>query len=160
LPTSGLTGTVVNATGTGFAADSAITITFSGKTVTTTCTSNATGSFSCTFKVPAAPHGPQTVVAKDASDNNASATFSVKAKLLLSPTSGPGRTVVTVTGTGFSASSAIKITFNGTKVAICKSNAVGSFSCTFDVPVGKNSSDAVKAKDASGDTASTTFTRN
>ena len=165
-PTSGAVGSTVTATGNGYAASSTVTITFNDVVVTTSpspCMTNSAGSFSCTFVVPQAPHGPEVVVAKDASSNTASTTFSVTSKITLSPTSGPGKTIVTVTGTGFAASATITIYFNGDKMtttpSTCKSNTVGSFSCTFKVPEGKNATHTVEAKDTLGDTATASFKR-
>ncbi|TLY06248.1 MAG: hypothetical protein E6K83_08705 [Thaumarchaeota archaeon] len=60
-PDNGPVGKTVKVTGTGFAASSTLTITFGGVTQTTspsTITTNTTGGFTATFKVPKATAGP------------------------------------------------------------------------------------------------------
>ena len=70
-PTSGVVGSKVFATGTGFAANSNITFSFAGTLVNSTCSTDSKGSFpgasgtTCTFAPPAAPHGAENVVATD-----------------------------------------------------------------------------------------------
>src|SRR5207245_2676811 len=67
-PTSGPAGTTVTVTGSNFAANSGITISYDGTTVTTTpgtITTSSTGSFSATFTVPASTAGYHTVTAND-----------------------------------------------------------------------------------------------
>jgi hypothetical protein len=77
-PVSGPAGKSVTITGTGFAASSTITVTFNGVTVSIpTPTTNTVGSFTVTYKVPANSPGKYTVVAKDASGNSDSATFTI-----------------------------------------------------------------------------------
>lgn len=82
-PTSGTVGTTITATGTGFAANSSIGFTLNGAPATSSCTSNASGSFpasggpACTFVAPDAPGGPQTVVASEAGSNSVAATVAI-----------------------------------------------------------------------------------
>jgi large repetitive protein len=160
--TSGVVGSIVTATGTGYAASSTITITFNDGVVATTpspCMTNGAGSFSCTFVVSQAPHGPEVVAAEDTSLDVASTFFSVTASITLSPNSGPAKTVVTVTGTGFAGSSTIIIHFGSMKVATCTSNTAGSFSCTFTVPAGGKATKTVTVKDDLNDHVTAPFKR-
>jgi hypothetical protein len=77
-PSTGPSGTSVRVTGTGFLASSTITLSY-GLTVVatspTTCTSDSTGSFTCTFTVPAGLSGTYVVTAKDGGSNKATALY-------------------------------------------------------------------------------------
>ncbi len=78
-PSSGPVNTTVSVGGSGFTASATITITFNGATVATTpspCTSSATGTFTCSFAVPAVTVGGYTVKATDGT-HSATATFTV-----------------------------------------------------------------------------------
>lgn len=161
-PTNGVVGTTVTATGAGFAASATITITFGGATVTTSpspCTSSTAGGFSCTFVIPTSPAGATSVVASDGT-NHASASFVVNPKITLSPTGGPGGTLVAVSGTGFAASGTISVTFAGSAVATnpspCSTILTGSFSCSITVPQVPGGPATVTATD-SVNSASATF---
>jgi hypothetical protein len=83
--------------------------------------------------------------------------------LNLNPSSGPNGQVVQVTGTGFSASSHITLTYDGSGVsttpASVSSNLVGTFTATFTVPsTSPSGPDTVSGTDASSHSASTTYT--
>jgi flagellin-like protein len=82
--------------------------------------------------------------------------------IALSPVSGPSATTVTVTGTGFAATSAITVRFNSvvmtTSPASVTTSAGGAFSCTFAVPAIAAGAYTVSATDASSGTDSDTFT--
>jgi len=75
-PTKGKEGRSVNATGTGFAASSTVTITFNSVEIGTV-KSNSTGGFVTTFTVPDDTAGAYSVVATDASGNTDTATFTI-----------------------------------------------------------------------------------
>ncbi len=71
-PTGGPVASVTYANGTGFAATSAISITFGSAGVSTApsmCPTSAVGSFSCTFVVPNLAIGPYTVTATDGTNS-------------------------------------------------------------------------------------------
>ncbi|MGD0451800.1 MAG: hypothetical protein ABSA79_12195, partial [Candidatus Bathyarchaeia archaeon] len=140
-PSSGIVGSTVTVSGSGFAASKTVTVKFVSTTMVTvpsTVTSDAYGSFSCTFTVPAAINGGNTVTATDASANAATATFTVNPAITLSPTSGNVGITVTVSGTGFTGSSALTAKFNGVSVSLggtTSTGATGSFAgATFTVP--------------------------
>src|SRR2546428_109833 len=171
-PSSGPAGTTVTVTGKNFAANSGITISYDGSSITTTpttITSTSTGSFTGSITIPSSSTaGPHTVKATDASNHPASAQFTVTttpiATISLNPSSGPAGTTVTVTGTNFSPNSAIiAVTYDGTSVttnpAIIQTDSSGGFSATFAVPSPSNpGSHTVNATDASSNSASTPFT--
>src|SRR5438445_429877 len=163
-PTSGPAGTTVTVTGSNFAANSGITISYDGTTVTTTpgtITTSSTGSFSATFTVPASTAGSHTVSAKDAVSNSASAQYTVTPSISLSPTTGPTGTIVTIKGTGFAASSGITVTYSGASVTTTpgtiSTNSTGGFTATFTVPASVAAPHTVVATDGSH-TASKKFT--
>src|SRR5207249_8137192 len=115
-PDNGPVGKTVKVTGTGFAASSTVTITFSGVTQTTspaTITTDTAGSFSASFTVPPSTTGYHTITSKDASGNSDDKRFKVTPSISLVPASGPAGTPVTVSGTGFAAVSTVTITFDG-----------------------------------------------
>src|SRR5256712_200336 len=98
-PTSGPTGTTVNISGSNFAANSGITISYDNSTIATNpviITTDSTGSFAGSITVPTSSGaGTHTVKAADASSNSASASFTVTTPAItLNPTSGPTGTTV------------------------------------------------------------------
>jgi len=82
--------------------------------------------------------------------------------IVLNPITGPAATTVTVTGTGFAATSAMNIKFNAvtqtTVPATVTTSAAGAFSCTFNVPSIAAGPYTVLATDASSGSDSDTFT--
>jgi len=151
-PTSGVVGDTVTISGTGFTAITAgnanrITVTFDGTTViasTANLRTNADGSFGpTTFTVPDKSDGPYTVVATDGALLSASAPFTIGPVITLSHKEGPSGLVVTVTGKGFTNSTAetITITFDGLPVImipnpikITPSTTKGTFTAQIIIP--------------------------
>jgi flagellin-like protein len=184
-PTSGLLGSSVTVTGSGFGSSSQVTLAFDGIAVTVSSCSSGTagasitttagGGFVCVFKVPyGATAGAGSLVATDTTypGQTASAPFTVTAwTITLSPTSyahGIGGSV-TITGVGFAGSSIVSITYNGAVITpVCTSGTVsgnqitataaGGFVCTYTVAAGSAGVYAFVANDAtSGQTASAFF---
>ena len=155
-PTSGPPGSLVAASGSGFASDSPIVFTLDNEYAVTDCQTDATGSFPgttgtpCTFTVPQAPNGDDggnNVVAADTSLGRATASFSVTPEIALSPSQGPVDGAFTVSGSGFTAyPSAAVVDFAGTQFSptggsdcsfdgpLITLDSNGGFNCTFDVP--------------------------
>ncbi|MFI5421310.1 MAG: hypothetical protein ACHQ1H_10125 [Nitrososphaerales archaeon] len=75
-PVRGSVGSTVTLMGTGYAANSAITVTFNGASVATG-TSDSTGSFSLSYQVPNLVAGSYSVVAKDAAIGSATDKFTI-----------------------------------------------------------------------------------
>jgi hypothetical protein len=125
-PTRGIPGDTVTVAGSGFNSSSTqsargnVTITFFNATGTTifsrvvaAVNTTSTGNFSVTFTVPAVDYGAYTVSAADQSlpaPNTATATFTVGASIIISPTSGASGTVVSLTGRGFSRIAGLRVT--------------------------------------------------
>lgn len=160
---TGNVGDTVTVSGNGFAASAGITILFDDVSKGTT-TTTTTGTFSSvTFTVPDSVKGNHVVKAQEtsATTNYATATFTVSPEITLDPTSGAVGDEVTVTGTGFAASSDIIISFDGDEVDIGgddSTSSKGSFESTFDVPEASRGGHTVKAEDEDDNYATATFT--
>ncbi len=145
---SGYVGDKVTISGTGFAANKQVTITFHDVNVGT-ATTNSLGSFSgATFTVPASYNGTHTVKAKDASNNYDTISFSTKNSISISPTSGVVGDEVAVSGTGFRASRSVTVTFDDVSVATSTTDANGSFGVSFIVPGSVKGTHEIEASDA------------
>jgi len=155
-PVKGIVGRSVTVSGGGFLISSTITIKFDANVVATT-PSNTTGGFSTAIKVPQATAGVHTLTVTDGT-NIITRTFTIVSHITDKPKSGlPGATIA-VTGTGFAASSTVKITFNGVQVKSIKSNSTGGFSTSYAVPNDPAASYPVVATDGKSNTATATFT--
>ncbi len=165
-PGQGPVGAAVTVAGTGFSVSTPVALSF-GAVALATCssgslTSDASGTFSCSFPVPSGTSGT-TVTATDAGGTHASGTFTVTAlSLTVSPKRGPIGAPVSVSGSGFSVSSSVTLTFDGVSVSSCTSgslatSASGTFSCGFSVMSG-TSGTTVRATDAGGSSATGVFT--
>ncbi len=177
--TSGSIGTVVTATGSGFAPDSEVTLTFDGGSVASNCSTGPHGYFPgvtgtpCTFVVPTSASvgddGGSNVVAATGPSFEASTSFSVAPlELMLAVTSGSPGSIVMATGSGFLPNSAVTFSFDGTIVASnCSTGSHGYFPgvtgtpCTFAVPtstpVGDDGASNVVAATGPSFEASTSF---
>ncbi|MFZ0946402.1 MAG: hypothetical protein WAN54_21105, partial [Syntrophobacteraceae bacterium] len=167
-PGQGPIGATVTVAGTGFSVSTALSSLVFDSVTITSCTSGSlttdgTGSFSCTFSVPSGTSGT-TVTTTDEGGQTATGTFTVATPAIrVSPSQGPIGAQVTVSGTGFSVSTALSsLVFDSITVTACTSgslttNTTGVFTCTFQVPSG-TSGTSVVAKDAGGQTATGTFT--
>lgn len=166
-PGRGPAGANVTVAGTGFSVSSTVALSFDNVAVAGcaagSLTTNATGAFLCALDVPAGTSGTA-VVATDAGGQAAATTFTVTTPhLRVAPTRGPAGATVTVTGTGFTVSSAVTLVFDGVTIASCPGGgglttlASGGFTCTLPVPTG-TSGNLVRATDASGAHAGATFT--
>jgi hypothetical protein len=146
---------------------------FSGTTITT---GSGSGTFRCTFTVPSEVAGHYSVVGKDLATSTLTATRSFKVAvptITLAPNHGPVSGTYTVTGTGFSVSSDVSLSFNGMlqTPSSCTTgsfggtgittSASGGFRCVFTVPSESAGHYAVVGTDtATGLTSTRTFTVN
>ncbi|HYL65689.1 MAG TPA: fibronectin type III domain-containing protein [Nitrosopumilaceae archaeon] len=170
-------GTDVRITGTKFAPNSGITISYDSTTIgvgaqdngysTTplTITTDSNGNFVAIMSTLISVTGKHTITAVDASKNSASQTVTVSPHAYLFPTTGrAGSTVLIPTsqGNGYAASSAITIKFDGTLVTpttAITSDTTGNFGGSFMIPGGAASGPhTITISDASGNTYSTSFT--
>ena len=130
--TAGYVGTGVAVSGTGFRANSQITVSFINEPVATAI-SDAAGDFSASFNIPAYPAGTHEVRISDGTSTT-TASFQINANASLSEIVGYGGSEVTVSGNGFRASSPIAIIFDNEQVISTTTSTAGSFSAIFTVP--------------------------
>lgn len=174
-PVQGNVGSGFEVTATGFTPKGEATLTFgtglltpsgcllgSGTFVGATIVTNASGGFTCTFKVPNddAP-GPYPVYGRDISSSDLSntVTFTVNPPVItVTPTQGPVGSDVTVDGSGFFPSTALtSLVFDNVPITSCPTpGPTGDFSCEFAVPTGTSGTDVI-ATEAGGRTATATF---
>ncbi|HTD18590.1 MAG TPA: PQQ-dependent sugar dehydrogenase, partial [Ktedonobacteraceae bacterium] len=171
-PSTGPAGTTVTVSGNHFSANSAITISFDGTTVTTNLgiVTDSTGSFSgATFSVPtSSTAGSHLVRVSDGNGGHAySDSFIVgpSAVISISPTSGNVGVAVKVTGTNFARFSKVSVYFDGTiesdsraggifgaisvNPAIVETDSAGGFAADIEVPYTAAGAHTVKATDQS-----------
>lgn len=157
-PSSGPVGTIVTVTGTGFPASvpaaAANIVSVGGSTASsgqTTLSTDTQGGFSTQFAIPTLAAGSHTVMGsflgpRDAAANTGFSAFTVTAAtgtVSLSPATGPRGTSVTVTGTGFNATTQVNVgslTLGGaawnTTAAIAVDGFGGLAASTQSVPAG------------------------
>jgi hypothetical protein len=121
-------------TGTGFTGSAMYDVDWNVSTKVCQGTTDATGSFVCTYTVPTSPAGEHTVTAVQGSLSNGAA-YSVVPGLTLSSPNGSVGSVVTLDGAGFDASSGYVVLWNAT-TSLCSgtTNTNGGFTCNFQVP--------------------------
>jgi len=151
-PEDGAVNDLITITGTGFAKNEDITITFDGGEVAGDEASSK-GSFEATFHVPEVAADEYKVEAEDESNNSASATFTISTDVCVTPVTtvnSPGNVgdSLTISGTGFKPSSEITITYASTPVVFTTtSESDGSFSYTFTVPPSQAGEHTITADD-------------
>lgn len=149
-PNSGLPGSTITITGTGFAANQPFTLTFTqGTTVTVlasaTGPTTSGGQFTKSVTIPGnAVAGTATITASDTDNNSAGAAFTVVRNgapaVGVAPSLAPPGSTITVTGTNFAANSPITLTFgqNTTSTVLISgtatTNSSGAFTNTVTVP--------------------------
>lgn len=163
-PTSGPVGTLVTATSNGFPASTSVSISFSGAVLSTspsTCVTSSSGALNCIFAVPSSPAGQKIVIATDSFGGAANATFTITTPTLsLSIYSGIVGQSVTISGSGYLASSTITLFYDGTSftASIPETNAQGDFQGTLLIPPSSAGPHVITATDAAGNSISQTFT--
>ncbi len=176
-PTRGPVGASITVTGSTFSEFSPATLKFNGTalasslgydcttTGTASVTTDASGGFECSFRVPIQSVGQYSIVGYDEATGTASNTvaFALTTPLTaLSPAQGPIGSTAKVSGTGFSSLSAVTLDFDSVTITGCtsgslKTGPLGGFSCTFAVPSG-TSGTTVTVTDVGGQSATGTFT--
>jgi hypothetical protein len=98
------------------------------------------------------------VLVTDSAGNAASVPFTIIPVLSLSTAVGPVGGRALVAGRGFAAFALISVAFDGTGVAFCLADALGTLSaCAFTVPVVGAGVHSIQATDSSRDVASASF---
>jgi len=155
-PASGVGETEVTISSSGFIANSAVTITYyveadatTGDSEVFSATAGSDGVVSTTFDIPASEYGSHNLVISDGT-NSATVVFAILADANISPATGNVGSTVSVNGTGFGATKAISITYDGTLITPTipiTTLADGSFSGSFDVPVSDGGNRTVTVSD-------------
>jgi hypothetical protein len=160
-PTSGAVEDNLKVSGSGFANnETAIEVTFDGKTIERNLLADDNGSWSVQTKVPACGSGPHNVAAYGRITPATEITpvvFTTQAVLTIVPKTGNVKDELRVTGSGFNAGKDYSIMWDGASVASGSVNESGSFQSIFKAPGGKSGSLTITATDTKGSTASTTF---
>jgi hypothetical protein len=118
-PTSGEMGDGVQLTGYGFQANRTITILYGNVVIIPTApiTSDTVGNFTGSFNVPAIPGGSTTITISDGT-TDINASFTVRANIQLSPTTGKMGDGLGIAGYGFAANRSITVLFNNSPVTL------------------------------------------
>jgi len=139
-PTSGLAGTVVTVTGSGFAAsETGIIITLDSQPMGPPVNADVNGKWAGAFTAPAGAGGSHNVGAYGNATTAPAVTlvpFSIAAKITVNPVSGTVGSKATVTGASFGASeSSISISWDGTPLVTgLNADAQGNWSGSITVP--------------------------
>ncbi len=157
----GVITTEVEISGVGFTKAKTYTVYFDGTALDVEegdAKIDSSGEFSCTILIPESAAGEHTIMVKDASKKEGSATFTVKLTMAVSPVSGKAAATVNVTGSGFAKDSAITIKLGSNAVATDETDAKGSFDIDFAVPDIKAGVYELSVKDAAGNSSKVAFT--
>lgn len=131
-------GDLINASGTGFAIRSQVTIIF-GSTGVTVAQTDDLGSFDIDFNVPAVKPMSYDIRAQDSYGNTDSMQFTVTAGANLSQSIGATGSGLTVNGSGFIPGHTITILYDDVPIALTSADNNGDFTATFSVPPGGGS---------------------
>ncbi|MFQ5970380.1 MAG: IPT/TIG domain-containing protein [Nitrososphaerales archaeon] len=143
-PTTVVYGAEITITGSNFSPNTQVEIKFdniSVRTFPSNVVVSTTGTFVATFDVPAGMDaGAHTVSARDDTGREGLATYTITGsrEISLSPASGRIGTIITVSGSGFSANKSVTIKFDDSPVTTNPSTvtttSTGTFSTTLVVP--------------------------
>jgi hypothetical protein len=134
-PTTGPVDTTVVILGKGFLANTPLTFTFDGATISSlvSTASGADGSINASFKIPASSSGNHIVAVSDGT-TTLNATFAASSTSAINVTSGPVGTSVNASGSGFKYKANITITYNNAQIGTATAGTNGSFTTTFTIP--------------------------
>ncbi|MCL2679145.1 MAG: IPT/TIG domain-containing protein [Dehalococcoidia bacterium] len=163
-PISGSPGATVTINGSGFAPGKTVSFTIGNSiplsTTPATVTTGLDGKFSnVTFTIPSLGGGTHTVKATDANGNDATAVLTVPSSISLSSTNGRVGSLVTVTGTGFVPGQTVSIYWDAgiNALTTTTASASGAILAEITIPAGVRGTHTVKAADATGNTATTSY---
>jgi hypothetical protein len=160
-PSSGAAGSSVTITGKGFGTTVPVTATvkIGGKTVVSGVTVESNGSFTATGTVPALTAGAHDVYAIDGAANEATKVngFTAKPSLVITPSAGLAGATVAISGSGWTASTAVDIAFGGDYWTTVTAGSTGALSAAVATPTNKSGTVAVQATQGAN-TAAASFT--
>lgn len=150
-------GSEVTIKGTGFPANKDdIKISFDGKDTTLSISTNNIGSFETTFTIPNTIAGKHefNVTVENMSLGDIIASIQIQPNITLDPQHPEVGSEVTMTGSGFAATSQVSIKFNNIVIADSpKTDQTGNFIHRFKVPESSQDKQVVTATDKSGNVA-------
>ncbi|MDP2918611.1 MAG: IPT/TIG domain-containing protein [Dehalococcoidia bacterium] len=152
-------GAQVTITGNGFNPSVAVTVSLDGVIVATP-NSNVNGSFSQGLTVPPKAKGVYALAALDSLSSGVATTLTIAHAVTTNPTSFTGGSQVTITGTGFAASSRVSLAIDDevTSADITTTNATGGFTISnFKIPELPGGSHVLKLSDASDNSITLNF---
>jgi hypothetical protein len=157
-PQTGAVGDKLTVAGSGFAASSSVTITIDGQpSGSQPVKSDASGGFSIpSFTIPSISSGEHEMAARDASNNSASAKFTVDQKMNVTASSLASSEQVTISGSGFAANSNVTLSIDGKPagLAAAKTETSGSFTYNLGSPAIPGGTHQLTATDTKGNVAS------
>ena len=158
-PEKGQIGTEVALFGSGFFAQSTISVDFGTYPTIITTQSSINGTFSTTFKVSAQSPGIKVITAQDTSGNLATTTFFIIPQITqLNPSFSIAGKEITVCGSSFFENSLVTISFSThLTITTTQSSINGTFSATFIVDTQTPGTKVITATDTEGNLATTLF---
>jgi hypothetical protein len=152
-------GDQITITGSGYTSSGTVTIYLDSVSQQTT-TANIYGGFSVTFTIPRMTKGNHTFSTYDTGSGiTTSAPFNLVSKLSVNPTSSAFGTPVTLTGTGFTASSAITVYLDNVNTTSTTSDTYGGFTISnYTLPATTSGTHTLRAQDNTGNYVTTTIT--
>jgi hypothetical protein len=142
---TGAVGSMVTASGSGYASGAKISIKYDGTELINT-TTDGIGSFSATLKVPPGAAGQHKFIITDGI-NPTTITFTVTAAVLLGETSGNINSDLMITGYAFTPGSTITIKYDSINISTNTADANGSFSTSLKVPPSKGGNHTIIVTD-------------
>ena len=131
--------------GSGFSSGKQCTVQWDNTQIAA-ATTDVNGSFSLTFKIPAAPRGSHVVTISEGS-NTIMQQMNVASAVKITPDSGNVGSTVTLSGTGFAAGKEITVKYDSVEVAKSTTDATGSFTAGFHAPVSPGGNHQVSLTD-------------
>jgi hypothetical protein len=139
-------GELLAMTGSGFGYRSLVDITLGTYPVTTVRT-NDTGNFEVIFNIPAVNPGIFDIKALDDLSNQAKVRFTVTASVGISHTSGAVGSIITISGSGFTAGKPVNVVYDDVTVATVTADNFGRFVISFDIPVSTSGDHLIAVSD-------------
>jgi hypothetical protein len=161
--TTGPAGTSVTLSGTSFAPAEKIIINYDGVAIEQTTTTDDNGAWSSTFKIPPSPAGSHTIKVSGSISgaiNLGALTFKIAVGISLDPVKGTVGQPVNVSGTGFTAQSPLKITWDDAAISGLAAVIVresGEFTFSFKIPRSKAGLHTIKVVDNQNNTEKVDF---
>ncbi|MFC2066880.1 IPT/TIG domain-containing protein [Chloroflexota bacterium] len=156
----GTVGTSVTVDGEGFYAEKMVNLYYYNRIGEKLGTKMAgpTGEFSYRFTVPESVAGEHRITVENSEGNSAEVEFEVLPSITLNRASGAPGDILTVSGNGFGYRNDVSIYFKNDEVAYAKTNEIGNFEVTLNIPKMKSGAYDVKIEDEDKNSDKAKFT--